>query len=41
MISGGDRTSLSPLLRFGSPGHRVDIKPRRRSQWIQYRHDFD
>lgn len=41
MTPGGDRLSLSPLLRFGSQEHRIDVKPRRRSLFIQYRHDFN
>lgn len=41
MISGGDRPSLSALLRFGSPVQRLEIRPRRHSIWIHYVHDFD
>lgn len=36
----GERTSLSPVLRFESKGGRIEIKPRRQSIWVVWRKTF-
>jgi hypothetical protein len=40
-ISSDNRPSLSALLRFGSPGKELKIRPRRHSISIEYIQDFD
>jgi hypothetical protein len=41
IISGDSRPALSALLRFGSPGNEIRIRPRRHSLSIEYLLDFD
>ena len=35
-----EQVSLSPVLRFESKGERIEIKPRRRSIWFEWRKTF-
>lgn len=40
-ISNGDRTSLSPVLRFETENDRFEIKPRHNSIWVEWRKGFN
>lgn len=39
-VSGGHRPYLAPLLSFGSPGQKLNLRIRRHSLLLQYRRDF-
>lgn len=41
MISSDNRPSWSALLRFGSPGKELRIRPRRHAVRLEYSQDFD